>query len=64
MLRTWVQTESNDTVARHLQLAPSTIRTHLQRVHAKYAEVGRPASAKAELVARAVHGGFLTVDGL
>lgn len=64
VLKAWSQPESNDVVARRLQMAPSTVRTHLERVRAKYAEVGRPAATKAELVARAVQDGILDIDNL
>lgn len=60
----WFQTESKDAVATHLHLAPTTVKTHLQRIRAKYAAVGRPAATKAKLVARAVQDGLLSIDDL
>jgi DNA-binding NarL/FixJ family response regulator len=39
VLIAWFRTESKDVVARQLQIAPTTVRTHLQRVRAKYAAV-------------------------
>ncbi|MFG1929733.1 LuxR C-terminal-related transcriptional regulator [Mycobacterium sp. NPDC048908] len=62
VLVAWFRTESKDLVARQLQIAPTTVRTHLQRVRAKYAAVGRPAATKAALVARAIQDGIVNVD--
>ena len=64
VLVAWVRTESKDLVARQLQIAPTTVRTHLQRVRAKYAAVGRPATTKAALVARAIQDGIVNVDDI
>jgi len=62
VLIAWFRTESKDLVARQLQIAPTTVRTHLQRVRAKYAAAGRPATTKAALVARAIQDGIVNVD--
>jgi DNA-binding NarL/FixJ family response regulator len=64
VLIAWFQTESKDLVASKLQIASTTVRTHLQRVRAKYAAVGRPASTKSALVARAIQDGIITADDL
>jgi DNA-binding NarL/FixJ family response regulator len=64
VLVAWFQTENKDLVARRLGIAPSSVRTYLQRVRAKYAAVGRPAATKAALVARAVQDGVVSVDDL
>ena len=64
VLIAWFRTESKDVVARQLEIAPTTVRTHLQRVRAKYAAVGRPATTKAALVARAIQDGIVSVDDL
>ena len=64
VLIAWFRTESKDHVARQLQIAPTTVRTHLQRVRAKYAAVGRPATTKAALVARAIQDGIVNVDDI
>ena len=39
VLIAWFQTDSKDFVADKLPISPSTVRTHLQRVRAKYAAV-------------------------
>ncbi len=64
VLSAWFQTESKEVVAERLHLAPATIKTHLQRIRAKYAAVGRPAPTKAKLVARAVQDGLFSVEEL
>ncbi len=64
VLIAWFRTESKDVVASQLQIAPTTVRTHLQRVRAKYAAVGRPATTKAALVARAIQDGIVNVDDI
>jgi DNA-binding NarL/FixJ family response regulator len=64
VLIAWFQSESKDLVAEKLHIAPSTVRTHLQRVRAKYAAVGRPAITKAALVARAIQDGIINLDDL
>ncbi|MGX9790565.1 response regulator transcription factor [Mycobacterium sp. MMS18-G62] len=64
VLIAWFQTENKNAVAKKLFIEPSTVATHLQRVRAKYASVGRPAPTKAALVARAIQDGILSVDDL
>jgi DNA-binding NarL/FixJ family response regulator len=64
VLVAWCQTDSKEEVAKRLFVQPSTVSTHLQRARAKYAAVGRPASTKAALIARAIQDGFLGVDDL
>jgi DNA-binding NarL/FixJ family response regulator len=64
VLRAWLRTESKDQVARQLSVSTTTVNTHLQRVRAKYAAVGRPAATKAALVARAIQDGIITANDL
>jgi len=64
VLVAWFQTDSKELVAEKLRISPSTVRTHLQRVRAKYASVGRPATTKAGLVARAIQDGIINIDDL
>ena len=59
VLMAWLRTESKDEVGRLLNIAPATVRTHLQRVRAKYAQTGRPASTKSALFAQAVQDGLI-----
>lgn len=64
VLVTWFQTESKELVGSRLYIAPTTVRTHLQRARAKYAAVGRPAPTKSALLARAVEDGILSLSEL
>ncbi|MGV0852655.1 response regulator [Mycolicibacterium phlei] len=61
VLVAWFQTESKELVAKRLFIAPTTVRTHLQRARAKYASVGRPAPTKSALLARAIEDGILSL---
>ena len=64
VLVAWFQTESKDAVGRMLHIAPATVRTHLQRIRAKYAHVARPASTKSALLARAIEDGIIGLSDL
>jgi DNA-binding NarL/FixJ family response regulator len=64
VLIAWFQTDNKNAVAERLYIEPSTVATHLQRVRAKYAAVGRPAPTKAALVARAIQDEILSIDDL
>jgi DNA-binding CsgD family transcriptional regulator len=47
------------TVARSLGMDRETLKTHLRRIRAKYAEAGRPAPTRRDLYVRAVEDGLL-----
>ena len=64
VLVAWFQTESKELVGKRLFIAPTTVRTHLQRARAKYAGVGRPAPTKSALLARAIEDGILSLNDL
>lgn len=64
VLVAWFQTESKELVGKRLYIAPSTVRTHLQRARAKYAAIGRPAPTKSALLARAIEDGILSLSDL
>ena len=64
VLVAWVRTESKGRVGRQLFIAPCTVNTHLERVRAKYAAVGRPAHTKAALTARAIQDGLVCLYDL
>lgn len=64
VLVAWFQTESKELVGKRLYIAPTTVRTHLQRARAKYASVGRPAPTKSALLARAIEDGLLSLNDL
>jgi DNA-binding CsgD family transcriptional regulator len=60
----WIHTDSKELAARRLAIAPSTVKTVLERIRAKYAAVGRPAATKAALVARAIQDGLIDIEDL
>ncbi|MDX3099823.1 DNA-binding response regulator [Nonomuraea angiospora] len=60
----WFQCESKELVARKLGITPRTVNSYLDRVRIKYANVGREARTKANLVARAIQDGLIDVDEL
>jgi DNA-binding NarL/FixJ family response regulator len=64
ILLTWFRTDSKDEAARQLSIAPSTVRTTLQRIRAKYSAIGRPATTKVALAARAIQDGIIGIDDL
>ncbi|BBX70969.1 hypothetical protein MPSYJ_44300 [Mycolicibacterium psychrotolerans] len=64
VLVAWFKNGSIEGVADALCIEPSTVRTHLQRVRAKYGSVGRAAPTKAALIARGIQDGILRVDDL
>lgn len=60
----WFQSESKSMVAEKLGLSVRTVNSYLDRVRIKYANVGRPAATKANLVARAIQDGLVSLDDL
>lgn len=64
ILIAWLRYDSKQMVGDRLQISSSTVQTHLERIRAKYAAVGRAAPTKAALLARAIQDGILTVEDL
>ncbi|MFF0546114.1 LuxR C-terminal-related transcriptional regulator [Nocardia thailandica] len=64
VLLAWFRTESKSLTAAKLHISVSTVETHLARIRAKYATVGRPAPTKAALVARAIADNLITAEDL
>ena len=64
VLRTWLMLDSKPAVAEALFISLGTVNTHLTRIRAKYAELGRAASTKAALVARAIQDDIVDIDEL
>ena len=60
----WFRTESKELVGAALFITPATVNTHLARIRTKYAAVGRPATTKAALIARALQDGIVTLHEL
>jgi DNA-binding NarL/FixJ family response regulator len=61
VLVAWLLTDNKDGVSQKLHIAPSTVRTHLQRIRRRYREINRPAPSKAALFARALQDGLLGI---
>jgi DNA-binding NarL/FixJ family response regulator len=57
----WLLTDNKDSVSKKLHIAPSTVRTHLQRIRRRYSEIDRPAPSKAALFARAIQDGLIGI---
>jgi DNA-binding NarL/FixJ family response regulator len=64
VLLAWFESDSKNLVAARFGLSAKTIDTYIARVRIKYAEVGRPASTKAALVARALQDGLVDLSEL
>lgn len=62
VLRAWLTSESKEEAARALFVATTTVITHITRVRAKYARVGRSTGCKARLLAAALRDGFIHLD--
>jgi DNA-binding NarL/FixJ family response regulator len=57
----WLLTDNKESVSKKLHIAPSTVRTHLQRIRRRYSEIHRSAPSKAALFARAVQDGLIGI---
>ena len=64
VLLAWFESDSKNLVAARFGLSVKTIDTYIGRVRIKYAEVGRPATTKAALVARALQDGLVDLSDL
>lgn len=64
VLLAWIKSDSKSAVSEILFIAPGTVNTHLSRIRIKYDEVGRTASTKAALLARAIQDGLIDLDEL
>lgn len=64
VLIAWLLTDNKDEVSQQLHIAPSTVRTHLQRIRRRYREINRPAPSKATLLARALQDGLIGVHDI
>ncbi|WP_245555524.1 LuxR C-terminal-related transcriptional regulator [Gordonia soli] len=62
VLIAWLGADSKDDAASGLFISASTVSTHLSRIRAKYAAVGRAAPTKTHLFARALQDGYTTLD--
>ena len=64
VLLAWFESDSKNLVAARFGLSVKTVETYIGRVRIKYAEVGRPATTKAALVARALQDGLVDLSEL
>ncbi|MCX8563966.1 LuxR C-terminal-related transcriptional regulator [Mycolicibacterium mucogenicum] len=64
VLTAWCHAASKEDAADQLLIGRATVSSHLQRIRLKYAAVGRPATTKAALIARAVQDGLVDVYDL
>jgi DNA-binding NarL/FixJ family response regulator len=64
VLRAWFTSSSKDLVAAKLNITVKTVDTHIARVRVKYANAGRAARTKSELVSRALDDGLVTLAEL
>ncbi|GAA2216514.1 response regulator transcription factor [Nonomuraea monospora] len=64
VLRAWFVSSSKELVAVKLNITVKTVDTYIARVRVKYANVGRAARTKSELVGRALDDGLITLAEL
>jgi DNA-binding NarL/FixJ family response regulator len=64
VLRAWFASVSKELVAAKLHITVKTVDTYIARVRVKYANAGRPARTKSELVSRALDDGIITLAEL
>jgi DNA-binding NarL/FixJ family response regulator len=64
VLRAWFASSSKELVAAKLHITVKTVDTHIARVRVKYANAGRAARTKSDLVTRALDDGVITLAEL
>ncbi|WP_232376589.1 response regulator [Amycolatopsis aidingensis] len=64
VLRAWFASSSKELVATRLDITVKTVDTYIARVRVKYANAGRTARTKTELVGRALDDGLITLAEL
>lgn len=62
ILLAWFRHETKSEAARVMFVSVNTVKKHIERVRAKYADAGRPAPTQALLVIRAIEDGWLDID--
>ena len=58
----WFQSMSKSAVATRMGIAESTVRQYIQRARIKYANAGRPAPTRTQLLARAIQDGLVSAE--
>jgi DNA-binding NarL/FixJ family response regulator len=61
-LMLWFQSMSKSAVAARMGIAESTVRQYIERARIKYANAGRPAPTRTQLLARAIQDGLISAD--
>jgi len=64
ILRAWLLCDSKSEAAALLYVTAATVSTHIVRIREKYARVGRTATTKTALLARALQDGVISIDEL
>jgi DNA-binding CsgD family transcriptional regulator len=64
ILRLWLRSDSKGVAAADLGISLGTINTHLIRIQAKYAAIGRPVADKSGLLIRALQDGLVSLPEL
>ncbi|MEP9415661.1 MULTISPECIES: response regulator transcription factor [unclassified Gordonia (in: high G+C Gram-positive bacteria)] len=62
VLTAWLRAESKQEAAAALFISVSTVSTHVARIRTKYDNVGRAATTKSALFARAIQDGYASLD--
>jgi DNA-binding NarL/FixJ family response regulator len=58
----WFQSMSKSAVAARMGIAESTVKQYIQRARIKYANAGRPAPTRTQLLARAIQDGLISAE--
>ncbi|MFD0689757.1 response regulator [Actinomadura fibrosa] len=58
----WFQSMSKRSVARRMGVSVHTVEMYIKRARVKYAQAGRPAPTKADMLARAIEDGLITPE--
>jgi len=58
----WFQSMSKSAVAARMGISESTVRQYIQRARIKYANAGRPAPTRTQLLAQAIQDGLIRAD--
>lgn len=58
----WFQSMSKASVARRMGVSAHTVEMYIRRARVKYAQAGRPAPTKADMLARAIEDGLVRAD--
>ena len=60
----WFQSMSKASVASRMGISPHTVDMYIRRARLKYAQAGRAAPTKADMLLRAIEDGLLDADSI